>query len=53
MYNDSMRVDLVHKQKIVDDMRESLANGEFEAWFQPQYNHATGAVIGAEALVRW
>ena len=53
LYNDSMRTDLVKRQKIVDSMREALANGEFEAWFQPQYNHATGALIGAEALVRW
>ena len=24
-----------------------------EPWLQPQYNHATGAMIGAEVLVRW
>ena len=36
-------------QEIVDALR----NGEFEPWFQPQYNHATGNVVGAEALARW
>ena len=26
---------------------------QFEVWLQPKYNHETGAMIGAEALVRW
>lgn len=34
-------------------MEEALNNNCFETWFQPQYNHNTGALIGAEALVRW
>ena len=30
-----------------------INKGQFEVWFQPQYNHESGALIGAEALVRW
>lgn len=52
-YSESMRVKLLNEQKIVNDMSAALKNGEFQPWLQPQYNHATGAVIGAEALVRW
>ena len=52
-YNDSLRTGLLHEQRIVNDMTGALERGEFEPWFQPQYNHATGAMIGAEALVRW
>lgn len=52
-YQDSLRAGLLHEQKIVNDMVGALERGEFEPWFQPQYNHATGALIGAEALVRW
>ncbi|MDD3919907.1 MAG: PAS domain-containing protein, partial [Eubacteriales bacterium] len=52
-YNDSMRENLLHEQKIINEMVDALNQGEFEPWFQPQYNHVTGAIIGAEALVRW
>lgn len=52
-YSDSMRSRLLSEQQIVNDMDEALKAGQFEPWFQPQYNHATGAMIGAEALVRW
>ncbi len=53
LYQDSMREQLLHEQKIVSEMQSALHGGQFETWFQPQYNHATGALIGAEALVRW
>ncbi len=52
-YSDSMRSRLLSEQQIVNDMDGALKAGQFEPWFQPQYNHATGAMIGAEALVRW
>ncbi|NLG03710.1 MAG: EAL domain-containing protein, partial [Clostridia bacterium] len=52
-YTDSMRFSILHEQQIVSDMEQALRNGEFKAFFQPQYNHATKAMIGAEALVRW
>ena len=32
---------------------EAFACGQFVPYFQPQYNHATGLIIGAEALARW
>ena len=53
LYDESMRDRLLREQKIVTKMRPALENGEFEVWFQPQYNHVSGALIGSEALVRW
>ncbi|MDO5563058.1 MAG: EAL domain-containing protein [Synergistaceae bacterium] len=53
VYNESMREHLIHEQEIVTDMRDALANEEFEIWFQPQYDNTSGALIGAEALARW
>lgn len=53
LYDESMRERLLREQEISNDMEPALENGDFEVWFQPQYNHATGALIGAEALVRW
>lgn len=52
-YDENMRLKLVREQQIVTDMSSALAAKEFEVWFQPQYNHNSGAMIGAEALVRW
>ena len=34
-------------------MEEALAEKQFLAYSQPQYNHTTGLLVGAEALVRW
>ena len=53
IYNESMRKELVHRQQIASEMEDALKNRQFEIWLQPQFNHATGAVVGAEALVRW
>lgn len=52
-YNESMRDQLIHEQKIVNNMVSALEEGQFKVFLQPQYNHATRALIGAEALVRW
>ena len=37
----------------VDDVRHGLQNGEFEPFYQPKIDLATGRVEGAEALARW
>lgn len=44
---------LLEEQEIINQMNSALANKEFEVYLQPQYNHVTGNLIGAEALVRW
>lgn len=52
-YDESMRERILRVQEITSEMNIALTSGQFETWLQPQYNHATGALIGAEALVRW
>ena len=52
-YDETMRERMLEEQEIVSQMREALSDGQFQVWYQPQYNHLTGALIGAEALVRW
>ncbi|TWI13494.1 EAL domain-containing protein [Aerolutibacter ruishenii] len=34
-------------------IREALAAGEIEPWYQPQVEFANGRVVGVEALARW
>ena len=41
------RVDMEHA------LRRALANGEFEVWYQPKLDLASGRLEGAEALLRW
>ena len=42
----------VRREEIVR-IREGLAKGEFQLYFQPKVNMRNGSVTGAEALIRW
>jgi diguanylate cyclase (GGDEF)-like protein len=37
----------------IRELRTALARGEFELYYQPEIDLRSGAVIGAEALLRW
>ncbi|MEG1632621.1 MAG: EAL domain-containing protein [Oscillospiraceae bacterium] len=52
-YNERMSLALTIEQEITNDMNFALENGQFEIYFQPQYNIHTNLPCGAEALVRW
>ena len=53
VYDDSLRDKLVKEKQITDVAEESLHNGEFIVYYQPQYSLEDECLIGAEALVRW
>lgn len=52
-YDENMRTKLLQEQKIISEMKQAILNRQFELWYQPQVNHETGSLVGAEALVRW
>ncbi len=52
-YTEELREAILTEHEIESSMHAALANGEFINYYQPQYNHSTGMLIGAEALVRW
>jgi len=52
-YTESLRNDMLGEQEIVGMMSTALAEKHFVVYYQPQYNHSTGTLLGAEALVRW
>ncbi len=52
-YNDKLHDELLSEQEIYADMNTALTERQFVAYYQPQYNHSTGMLVGAEALVRW
>jgi diguanylate cyclase (GGDEF)-like protein len=35
------------------EMRKALAEKEYQLYYQPKVNIKTGAIVGAEALIRW
>ncbi|MBI2308929.1 MAG: EAL domain-containing protein [Rhodocyclales bacterium] len=43
----------VERLELDGKLREALAAGEFELFFQPQWSLADGRLTGVEALVRW
>jgi diguanylate cyclase (GGDEF)-like protein len=42
-----------HRRALELELRDALTHGQFEAYYQPQFNAQTGEVNGAEALIRW
>ena len=52
-YQRQMNVDLLARMKLDHAMRLALQQGAFRLNYQPQVHIPTGAVIGAEALIRW
>lgn len=53
VYTETLRENLLSEQEITGMMRFALKNEHFVVYYQPQYNHSTGLLVGAEALVRW
>ncbi|BCB26742.1 hypothetical protein SKTS_16280 [Sulfurimicrobium lacus] len=52
-YTEQMNVDAVAHQHIRVGLRRALEHGELALHYQPQISLSSGAVIGAEALIRW
>lgn len=52
-YSTRLREQMITEQEITGLMNASLKNRQFEVYYQPQYDHKQGSLIGAEALVRW
>ncbi len=52
-YTEALRNDMLGEQEIVGMMSTALNQKHFVVYYQPQYNHSTGTLLGAEALVRW
>lgn len=48
-----MQEEVLRAQQLELDMRRALECGEFELWYQPQFDAKTGCICGLEALVRW
>ena len=52
-FNEEMNADAVDKLTMHFGLRRALEVGQFVLHYQPQIQIASGAIIGAEALIRW
>ena len=52
-FNAAMNTQVVERATFIDDLRNALGGDQFTLEYQPQIDVATGAVVGAEALIRW
>ncbi|MDR3391486.1 MAG: EAL domain-containing protein [Sulfuriferula sp.] len=52
-HTEQMNANAVDHLQIRNGLRQALEKNEFVLYYQPQISLASGAVIGAEALLRW
>ncbi|MDZ7923897.1 MAG: EAL domain-containing protein [Marinagarivorans sp.] len=52
-FSPSMNTDALERMQLLEDLRGALQRSELYIEFQPIIFLSTGAIVGAEALVRW
>ena len=53
VFDPDMRARVANRLSLTTDLRHAIARDELRLLFQPQFDCADDAVMGAEALVRW
>lgn len=52
-FSEELQAEIITTKRVADDILAALDNGEFEAYYQPQFDAVTLDIIGVEALARW
>jgi len=53
IYTKDLHTRAAHRLKLEAALRRALDLGEMQTYYQPQVDVSSGAIVGAEALVRW
>ena len=53
LYTESMNQDVNRRLELENSLRRGLEREEFEVFYQPKVDIATGTIVGCEALIRW
>ncbi len=53
LYGREMDNRLLERRRQEDELRQAIAEGQFEVYYQPRYFSADMRINGAEALLRW
>lgn len=51
--SDSSQRYFMNKVEILNCAEQAFKEHQFAVYYQPQFNHATKRIVGAEALIRW
>ena len=49
----ALQAEIVSTKQIADEILNGIEQGQFVAWYQPQFDARTLAISGVEALARW
>ncbi len=52
-FNEALQAEIVTTKRIADDILSGIERNEFVAYYQPQFDATTLAIVGVEALARW
>ena len=52
-FNDALQAEITTTKRVADEILSGLERNEFVAYYQPQFDSATHAIVGVEALARW
>lgn len=53
VYDDEIKKQVDKKRRIELSMFDAVSNEQFKVYYQPKHDAKTGALVGAEALLRW
>jgi len=53
VYKENQVSQLAHKYELESNLHQALMKGDFELYFQPQFDLASKRIKSAEALIRW
>ncbi len=52
-FNDALQAEITNTKRVADEILSGLERNEFVAYYQPQFDAVTHAIVGVEALARW